>query len=204
MAISKMTIRLEGVEFLEKILAGERDFVGIELPKGLLLASFFDAFREVRNYLENNLEDLRDNPIDLSESKIEYVRAKDLYLPYVKAENACFKGSRFIRSDWFAAFLENASFEDCFLRGSDFTYAHLQGAEFKGAKLGEINFENADLRGARNLDLTKRLGSSNFSNTTISTASVDALRKRIRGKVNKPYIIIDPQYKRAEAEECHS
>src|SRR3989344_4081845 len=83
---------ISGDEFINKILAGERDFRRIRLPSGFNVDSH-PRSAELKNYLCNSLEDLRENSLNLIGSRFPNLQADDLYLTHVKASNSYFRGS---------------------------------------------------------------------------------------------------------------
>ena len=70
---------MTGAEFVEKVLAGERDYRGIVLEQSFNLSGY-EGFEEMNEYLRK--QDFLQNPLDLSRVTWIYVTAQDLDLPY--------------------------------------------------------------------------------------------------------------------------
>ena len=84
----KELIPMEGAEFIDKVLIGERDFRRIRLEQGYDL-SMIDSFKAMHDYISDQLQlreqDFLANPIDISDSDLTKLKAKGLYL---KGESA--------------------------------------------------------------------------------------------------------------------
>lgn len=170
--------QMTGEEFVKKILAGERDFSGIELEEGYRL-SYYEGFGEMQEYLRG--QDLKKNPISISDSKIgsddkfRCFIADGLYCPFISAmnanlENACLRGANLIGANFEKANLDNARLEGTLfastgdptlyellsMHGVRFIKANLRGANLRGATLVNAKFWCADLENAdlSNTDLT--------------------------------------------------
>ncbi|MBS3137066.1 hypothetical protein J4232_01410 [Candidatus Woesearchaeota archaeon] len=74
-------IRMGVAEFIQKVLAGEKYFVGIGLDD--INLSSYERYNEMQKYLKSCNH--REEPIDLSNSSLRVIIAKNLYLPFVKA-----------------------------------------------------------------------------------------------------------------------
>lgn len=77
--------QMKGAEFIEKILAGERDFSGIELEEGFKLHNHKD-FHKLRDYLRNI--NYGKGPINISESDFRYFQAMDICLRLLNSRKA--------------------------------------------------------------------------------------------------------------------
>jgi uncharacterized protein YjbI with pentapeptide repeats len=107
---------MKGEEFVRKILDGERDFSGIKLEEGFDLSGY-EGFEELQRYLKS--QPLEKEPIIIHGSILRYVKARNLYLPYVRGNKVS-------------------------LYGADLGEAILWGADLRGADLrGVINLGQA-------------------------------------------------------------
>ena len=132
---------MTGEEFIEKILAGERNFVGIELEDDGL--SGLRDYHRMKGYLETQ-EDLRENPLRLDCSHLIGVEGLDLNFPYSQFREAYFFGGRFAYANF---------------RGADFTRAHFEN---------QTEFSHADLRGVKGLEDAYFDSRPHFYNTIVT------------------------------------
>jgi len=100
---------MNGPNFVNKLLGGERDFSKIQLPKGYDLAGY-EGFSDLQRYLKE--QDLRRNPVIIGDSSLVRLQAPGLYLPYVQGRGADLGGADLRRAD---------------LRGADLWGADLRG-----------------------------------------------------------------------------
>ena len=150
-------IQMNGPNFVNKLLGGERDFSKIQLPKGYDLAGY-EGFSDLQRYLKE--QDLRRNPVIIGDSSLVRLQAPGLYLPYVQGRGADLGGADLRRADLRGADLWGAD-----LRGADLWGADLGGADLWGADLG-----GADLRGVGDLKTTLNLCDAIFRNTIVTEA----------------------------------
>jgi len=196
---------MEGEEFVRKVLAGERNFKGITLPKCFDLNECKN-FPEVQAYLRS--QNLEENPLYLSHIEWERVKAKGLYLPFVIALQADLRGANLERADLRGANLERANLERADLRGANLGAAYLGGADLRGAYLGGANLERADLRGAnlgaaylggadlrgadlrgaRNLETIFNLEYANFGRTRVTEREKTVIEKALE---KEPLFVVD-------------
>jgi len=166
---------MEGEEFVRKVLAGERNFKGITLPKCFDLNECKN-FPEVQAYLRS--QNLEENPLYLSHIEWERVKAKGLYLPFVIALQADLRGANLERADLRGANLERANLERADLRGANLGAAYLGGADLRGA----------DLRGARNLETIFNLEYANFGRTRVTEREKTVIEKALE---KEPLFVVD-------------
>ena len=81
---------MNGPNFVNKLLGGERDFSKIQLPKGYDLAGY-EGFSDLQRYLKE--QDLRRNPVIIGDSSLVRLQAPGLYLPYVQGRGADLGGA---------------------------------------------------------------------------------------------------------------
>jgi len=157
MAIKKIEI----LEFIEKIIRGERDFRGISLiEKGL---SNNERFFELNKYLEKNKEGLRKEPINLSDSELLGFEARGIFLPYVIAERTKFneadlsysylRSGKFSDSIFYKSYFYKTNLEFSILERTDFSRAKLIRTKLlmtkiNKSKLYKIYLYQSDLEGA--------------------------------------------------------
>ena len=155
-------IQMNGPNFVNKLLGGERDFSKIQLPKGYDLAGY-EGFSDLQRYLKE--QDLRRNPVIIGDSSLVRLQAPGLYLPYVQGRGADLGGADLRRADLRGADLWGADLRRAGLRGADLGGADLGGADLWGADLW-----GADLRGVGDLKTTLNLCDAIFRNTIVTEA----------------------------------
>ena len=141
---------IKGEEFVRKILAGERDFSGITLEKFFDLAGH-EGFGDMQEYLRKT--DLQTSPLILDDSELQYIKARGLYLPFVRGKEANLRGAdlrgaNLCGAHLGGAYLCGAHLGGAYLCGAHLWEANLGGADLRGADLGEANLGEANLRGA--------------------------------------------------------
>ncbi len=147
--------QMSGEELVEKILAGERDFSGIELEERFDLAGS-KHFGQLQKYLKN--EDLRKSPVSIVGSELKYLDARGLHTPYVRGERANLERANLWKANLSEANFREANLERANLYGSNLERANLRKANLVeanleiaylgGADLSEANFREANLREA--------------------------------------------------------
>ena len=145
---------IKGEEFVRKILAGERDFSGITLEKFFDLAGH-EGFGDMQEYLRKT--DLQTSPLILDDSELQYIKARGLYLPFVRGKEANLRGAD--------------------LRGANLCGAHLGGAYLCGAHLGM-----ADLRGAKNPEATLAIEYADFYKTKVTDREKAIIEEALKRK----------------------
>ena len=155
-------IQMNGPNFVNKLLGGERDFSKIQLPKGYDLAGY-EGFSDLQRYLKE--QDLRRNPVIIGDSSLVRLQAPGLYLPYVQGRGADLGGA-----DLGGADLRRADLRGADLWGADLRRAGLRGADLGGADLGGADLWGADLRGVGDLKTTLNLCDAIFRNTIVTEA----------------------------------
>jgi len=148
---------MNGPNFVNKLLGGERDFSKIQLPKGYDLAGY-EGFSDLQRYLKE--QDLRRNPVIIGDSSLVRLQAPGLYLPYVQGRGA----------DLWGADLGGADLWGADLGGADLGGAGLGGAGLWGADLWGADLWGADLRGVGDLKTTLNLCDAIFRNTIVTEA----------------------------------
>jgi len=171
---------LSGKEFVEKILAGERDFPSVQLEPGFDVESHvqYEAFKSALADMASDGDHLI-----LTDAVFRSIGADGLTLGAVEAGGACLKGATLLGANLEGANLENAdlrhaalamadlshaNLRNADLRCSDLMYARLVGAALpranvEAADLEYANMQRADLRGLKNLDRAKGTATVNFN-----------------------------------------
>ena len=160
-------IQMNGPNFVNKLLGGERDFSKIQLPKGYDLAGY-EGFSDLQRYLKE--QDLRRNPVIIGDSSLVRLQAPGLYLPYVQGRGADLGGADLRGADLRGADLWGADLRGADLGGADLRRAGLRGADLGGADLGGADLWGADLRGVGDLKTTLNLCDAIFRNTIVTEA----------------------------------
>ncbi len=125
-------VQMPGVEFMKKLLAGERDFSKVVLEPYLNLSGH-DEFAAIQAYLKD--ADLRTTPVILDGADLTGIDADGLHLPFIKAVGAIFKHATLMEAD-----LESSEF-----RGVDFRYARLPQTDMKACDFRDADMRQADL-----------------------------------------------------------
>ncbi len=133
-------IRINGQDFIRKILEGERYFVGMILEDNFNLNASPD-FAELQRYLLK--QKFWSKPMIFSHSDFRKLTASGIYLPYLQAEYANFEEANLEN-----AILLGANFERAKLKGVKLKRANLQVANLKHARLSRANLSSSNLRGS--------------------------------------------------------
>ena len=164
---------ISGDEFVKKILEGERDFRRINLTPGFNF-SLHEGYEQLKHYLGENKEDLKENPLNLIEARLQDIIMKLDFFDVI-ARGASFKGSdlsgsiyygvdfemvsfykatmpdvklldsNLSRANFFNTYLGNAFFTKSNLMGASFYCANLSDATFYAADVAGVNFSQSDL-----------------------------------------------------------
>jgi len=193
---------MEGSEFVQKILSGERDFSKIDLEEGFDLCGY-SGFDELQQYLKK--DHIQSNPINIEGAKLRHLDADGLYLPYVRANGANLKHAalmgvnlehaEFERADlryvrFARANLRNSNLKDADLRLADLNLATLietvlSGTNFEAANLEYANMQNAQLQGAKNLEWARHLSTVNFQFANITDKEKATIRTELWAQESK-------------------
>ena len=163
-------LEVEIDDFIKKILDGKRKFERIKLKAGSNLRGN-NLYFQMEEYLKN--QDLKNNPIVLTDSRFWTLRAEKLYFPFVEGSGlfcfeadlrganlaeGYFRDSNFTLSDFKGAYLKNINFEEACLKHAILSFSNLEGANLKNANLEgaylyktclvRANLEGACLKGA--------------------------------------------------------
>ncbi len=187
---------MSGNEFVQKLLDGERNFKTIVLEPYFSLARH-ERFEELQNRLRE--DDLENNPVILEGADLTGLDADGLVLPFLKANEACFKhatmmeasveSSEFEAVDFRYAKLPQADMRTCHFRDADLRQADLNlatlngsllsGADTAGANLLFTNLQACDIQGIQNLGMARAVETANFQFVSLS----DRERNIIRGEL---------------------
>ena len=193
---------MKGEEFVRKILSGERDFSDINLEQDFNLCGY-EKFEEMQKYLKNT--NLEENPVIVENSVFRRLDADELYLPFLKANNASFKhaalmgadlkGSQFENTNFRYARLAKANMMDSNLKNADLQLADLNltslintiltGADFSGADLQYTNMRKADMRGVKNLELARFVETVNFQFADLTEKEKSIIRNELWAQQGK-------------------
>src|SRR3989344_3283576 len=141
---------MKGVEFVAKVLAGERDFSNIRLESSFNLAGC-DGFNDLQAYLRKT--DLSENYLTIDGSRLLGINAAGLYLPFVHGKDANLReadlsGADLSGADLYRAYLCRANLCDAILSEANLREANLRRANFYRANLCDAILSGANLRGA--------------------------------------------------------
>ena len=151
---------MSGEEFVKKLSENEKDFAKIRLKPGTVLDETalraIGMLQQMAVIDRPSLEPTPDDPFILSGSELKNISARNLYMPYAKAEEAVFDYSD----------LEHCYFRQANFRDTSFRECKLYQSSFIGSRLEWVNFERADLRlsdfSGRNIRLGTELLLVNF------------------------------------------
>jgi len=185
---------MPGLEFVKKLLGGERDFKKIELEKNFNLGSN-EAFQDLKKYLieKSVVGDLRANPIILNDSQllglvagkidilyrgecnIRAERGEGINFDYIRAERVNLSGAVF--ND---AHITNANLKNAILIDTNFLNAYLIKSNFSGADVKKANFYNSvlintDLREIINLEYALNLNDAIIRDTIVNRRERDII-----------------------------
>jgi len=160
-------IQMLGVEFIKKLLDGERDFSKIWLEPYLNLSGD-EHFPTVQNYL--NDADLKRTPVLLDGADLTGLDGDGLHLPFLKASGANFKHATLMEAN-----LESSEF-----RGVDFRYARLPQTDMKACDLRDADMRQADLNLAKLNN--SELGGANVAGTNLLFTNLQGAN--IKGIIN--------------------
>jgi len=134
--------KMEGEEFVRKVLDGERNFKNISLEEGFDLSGY-EGFSEMNDYLKK--QNLKDSPLDITNSEFKFVKASGLYLPFVKGRKANLEDANLWYANLWNANLGYANLWKANLWNANLGYANLWKANLEDANLENANLENANL-----------------------------------------------------------
>lgn len=185
--------QMKGEEFVKKILESETDFTKIELEKNFNLNGYdgsHERFKEIQDYFKNkkSLKDIQESSLILNFSDFSYIKARDLFLPYLNAE-----GTNFTGADFMGAHFLYIDFRDANLTGADLGFARLWGGDFERAIFIDTNLWGADLwlanlKYAKNLEDAKNLDSAHFLHTKVTELERIIIERAL---LNKEYFIVE-------------
>ena len=193
---------MEGGEFVQKILSGEKDFSKINLEEGFDLCGY-SGFDELQKYLKNS--DLETNPIILEGAKLRHLDADGLYLPFLRAngvnlKHAALMGANlqnadFVKADlryvrFARANLTNSNLRDADLRLSDLNLASLirtdlNGTNFEATDMEYTNLQHADLKNVKNLEWSRYLKTVNFQFADLTEKEKGVIRNALWAEESK-------------------
>ncbi|WP_299489892.1 pentapeptide repeat-containing protein [Acaryochloris sp. IP29b_bin.137] len=151
-------------DFLEAVLAGQRNFVGADLEN----ADLSDAdlsnldLRQI-NLCGANLSGTNLNHTDLTEANLDNTNLTNANLTRANLTRCDLRTATLKPQNWYWA---NLSWTN--LTGQNLSHACLERVDFQGANLSEVNLSQADLTHAK-LDAAK-LHSANLTKATLHAA----------------------------------
>ncbi len=125
---------LSGREFIKRILDGELNFASIQLEENCPLDSYKE-YPSLLAYLA--VQDFQKEPLILIASDLRGLRAKNIYIPFVQANEA----------DFSFADLQSANLSHGCIDESNFYAADLREAKLRGIKGWKSDFLRALVRG---------------------------------------------------------
>lgn len=150
--------KVSGREFIDDILRGKREFIGIQMTPGYDVSSH-PNYKSFVIYLKK--QDFSKKPIDISLSNFTGFQAIGLNLQFLKAvdtdlSGANFQDSNLNNANFKRAFLINSNFLNANLKHATLIEANLMSADLTNANLKKSLLEGAGMRGAtlKNTDLT--------------------------------------------------
>lgn len=161
-------IQMTGEEFMEKVMAGERDLNRIQLDEGFGFSEHpdFTTFQEYAKAQPWDTDTV-ENLLEIKRSEFKGADMTGIWLPSVVAIGADFSGATLIGANLKGANFGKARFQDAYLNDAVLDRAWLtelaaQGADMQGASLIEVascnadfqlaNLERANLQGAHLTD----------------------------------------------------
>lgn len=195
-------IRLSGAEWIEKLLAGERDFAAVKLERYSNLSGH-DGFLTLQRYLKD--ADLAAESIILDNADLTGVDADGLYMPFLKATGACFKHAALMESNLQSSQLRSADLRyarlpeanltgsdlrDADLRQTDLSLAICKNCQFGGANLAGTNLwfaniESSHIHGILNLAKARSVETTNFQFVSLSDAEKAVIRAELWAQQGK-------------------
>lgn len=149
-----MEKRIDGAEFIKKILTGERDFSRVIIKEKCLMNMFID-YDNMIDYLKKQDQEgkLEKNPIILNGAELIGIKAKRLYFPYIQAEcidleHAILPEANFYNANFTRALLTEAYLVKANLRKAKLVGASLEYTDFEKSELEEIDLKGAKIDGA--------------------------------------------------------
>lgn len=136
---------INAYEFLHRILEEEKDFEGITLSDNTDLTRL-DNYPDVQHYLYNLGEEKhKDNPINLSYSRLFGINAPGLFLPHLLASDSDFSMSIFNRGCFNHADFCKSKFRGTKLKEINAYEAHFIDTDFSEYQLPDGKSEKSDL-----------------------------------------------------------
>jgi len=200
--MAETRVFIEGREFVRKVLDGERDFSNVRLEPYFGLSGD-DSFATLQEYLKK--ADLQGSPVIVEKCDLTGLDADGLYLPYLRANAACFKhatmmeanleGGQFRYADFRYAKLLQTNMERADLRNADFRQADLNfarlnstmlaGADFLGTKLLFTNLQSANIEGIVNLEQAAHCATANFQFVALTDKEKAIIRRELWAQEGK-------------------
>lgn len=195
-------VAMQGAEFVQKILSGEKDFSRIDLEEGFDLCGY-SGFDELQEYLKNS--DLQRSPINIEGAKLRHLDADGLYLPYLRAGGANLKHSALMGANLESAQFEkadlryvrlaranlrNSNLKDADLRLADLNLASLIGSvltrtNFEAADVEYTNMQHADLKDVKHLQWARFLKTVNFQFADLTEKEKSVIRNALWAEEGK-------------------
>jgi uncharacterized protein YjbI with pentapeptide repeats len=200
--VATQKIHMSGVEFVEKLLQGEKQFNDVVLEPGFGL-SRDERFPEIQKLLDQGATE--NKPVFCERADFTGLDADGITLPYLKANGACFKhatfmdgrfeSSEFERCDFRYARFPQADMKTCHFRDADFRQADLNmallnssllsGANMAGANLLFTNLQASDIKGIVNLELARAVETANFQFVSLGDRERSIIRMEMWAQAGK-------------------
>jgi uncharacterized protein YjbI with pentapeptide repeats len=131
-------------ELVNELLAGERDFRRIQLPRNADLQNY-EGFSDLQKYLKR--QNLEENPISLHGSQLQGVKAQGIWLPFARLNATDLRYGDLKGANLAWVDLEEAQLGYADLKGVNLEWSNLKGANVKRADLTRTQMEYAKLVG---------------------------------------------------------
>jgi uncharacterized protein YjbI with pentapeptide repeats len=195
-------VQMAGVEFLKKLLAGERDFSNLRLEPYFDLSGD-ESFPALQKYLRDG--DLESAPVVLDGANLRGLDAEGLHLPFLRAAGASFRHATLMEANLRSSHLRSADFRfarlpqidmthcdlrDADMRQADLNLAHLNDAVLTGANLAGTtllfaNMQGATIQGVVNLGQARSVETANFQFVSLTEPEKAVIRTELWAQEGK-------------------
>ena len=136
----------------------------------------------MQQYLRDREMDIRREPIVLDNSRLRYVNAAGIYLPFLRGVASDMTGANFRNGSFFSAYLKRARFASAVLAYTDLAETDFRCADLEGANCWKSEFAQTDLRNVRNLHKAKHLGDAHYHKTKINKTDKQVIESALLGR----------------------
>jgi len=183
-------IKINADEFIKQVLIGERDFTGIDMIRENL--SNNPNYQNLLIYLIT--QDLENEPLVLSESRLSRIEAIGLYAPHTIAENTQFYKAWLNGADFQSSNFKNARFGEALLRGTNMSYCNFKEAYLRNAQANDnTTFTRSNFTNAKCMGMNARYVDLSYVNATGANWEGAVLKNSIRTGIKNLVTSIDPE-----------